>query len=58
MSSQNPLRLFENEATLLAWQSEIARSAQTPWLAQALAACATDLLPRIARCHAQLRTLP
>jgi hypothetical protein len=38
MSPQNPLRLPEHEATLLARQSEIARSAQMPWLAQALAA--------------------
>ena len=58
MSPQNPRRLSENEATLLAWQSEIARSAGTPWLAQALAARVTDLLPRVARCHTQLRTLP
>ena len=58
MIPQNPLRRSENETTLHAWQSEIARSAQTPWLAQALAARVTDLLPRVARCHTQLRTLP
>ncbi len=58
MSPQNPLRLSENGATLHAWQFEIARSAQTPWLAQALAARVTDLLPRVARCDTQLRTLP
>ena len=58
MIPQNPLRRSENETTLLAWQSEIARSAKTPWLAEALAARVTDLLPRVARCHTQLRTLP
>ena len=58
MSSQNRLRLPEHEAALYAWQSEIARSGQTPWLARALAARVTDLLPRVARCHTQLRTLP
>ena len=58
MIPQNFLRRSENEAILHAWQSEIARSAKTPWLAQALAARVTDLLPRVARCHTQLRTLP
>ena len=58
MSPRHPLRFSENETTLSAWQAEIARSATTPWLAQALAARVTDLLPRVARCHTQLRTLP
>ena len=58
MISQDPLRHSENEATLHAWQSEIERSAPTPWLAQALAARVSDLLPRVTTCHTQLRALP
>src|SRR5262245_5350319 len=58
MSAHNPLRFSEHEATLLAWQAEIARSAETPWLAQALAGPVTDLLPRVAKCHTQLLALP
>ena len=59
MSPQNPRRLCENEATLLVRGSPRSHDRLgTPWLAQALAARVTDLLPRVARCHTQLRTLP
>lgn len=58
MTAPSALWASESEASLLAWQSEIARSVPTPWLAQALAGRAAGLLPRVAACHSQLRALP
>jgi len=46
------------EIDVRAWQREIARSVETPWLLQALSARVTELLPHVARCQTQLDTLP
>src|SRR5262245_2922362 len=58
MTARKSLWTTEHETNLLAWRSEIARSVSTPWLAQPLAVCAPDLLPRVAACHTLLRALP
>src|SRR5262245_51349152 len=48
---------FESEVDLLAFETALARSAQVPWLQEALATHGSTLLPRAARCHAELRSM-
>jgi hypothetical protein len=58
MIDQRPVRRFENEVDLPAVETEIARSAQLPRLREVLAERGAALLPRAARCHTELRSLP
>jgi hypothetical protein len=52
------VRRLDNEADLLVWQTEIVGSTQFPRLREVLAARVAALLPRVKKCHAELRSLP
>jgi hypothetical protein len=52
------LRRSEADVNRLPGPSGIAPSAEMPWLAEVLAPRVSDLLPRVARCHAELLGLP
>ncbi len=41
-----------------AWDSQIKEADKTPWLADTLAECESDLFARFAACYAELRALP
>jgi len=58
MNYFDPYPLAADKSIVMAWDSEVARAAQTPWLAEALARAGSDLFPRFADCYAQLRALP
>jgi hypothetical protein len=47
-----------DQATVAAWDSQVAGAAETPWLAEALAIKRAELFPRFASAYAGLRALP
>ena len=58
MNYFQPYPLAADKSIVTAWDSEVARAAQTPWLAEVLAGAGSELFPRFADCYAQLRALP
>ncbi len=58
MNYFQPYAFTADKSIVTAWDFEIARAAQTPWLAEALAGAGSELFPRFADCYAQLRALP
>jgi hypothetical protein len=58
MNYFQPYPLGTDDSVASAWESQVKELAKTPWLAHALAECASDLFPRFAACYAQLCSLP
>ena len=58
MNYFQPYPLETDNTVTSAWESQVKQAAQTPWLANAIAECASDLFPRFAACYSQLGSLP